>query len=363
MQIAAFLTASLVVSLWLTKLLSSPRATFTIIDTPNERSLHVRAMPRTGGVAIMTAVLVATGALLAFSREGYVTGIARSAASDLRLRDVLTTLAATTVLAGVSLWNDRHEVSPVLRLLMHGLAAVAVIWAGNLTIAGFSFPWVGVVRLGWFSYPFTFLFIIWMTNLYNFMDGMDGFAGGMAVVGFGFLGALGLAEGAAGLGVLALIIAAAAAGFLAFNYPPARIFMGDVGAVPLGFLAAALAVKGNRDNVIGLWVPVIIFSPFIVDASVVLIRRALKGQRVWEAHREHYYQRLVLAGWSHRKTVWVEYLLMVSWGIVAVVYKWRGEVGHVIVLALGVAVYSTFAIGVGIVERRNRGPRRLRNAG
>src|SRR5207249_2495784 len=102
-----------------------------------------------------------------------------------------------------------------------------------------------------------FLFILWMTNLYNFMDGMDGFAGGMAVVGFGFLGAIAGAEGAAGLGVLALIGAAAAAGFLVFNYPPARIFMGDVGAVPLGFLAAVLAVKGNRDNVMGLWVPVI----------------------------------------------------------------------------------------------------------
>ena len=263
----------------------------------------------------------------------------------------------------MSLWNDRHEVSPVLRLLTHGLAAVSVMWAGDLTITGFSFPFFGVVALGWTSYAFTFLFIVWMTNLYNFMDGMDGFAGGMTVVGFGFLGALGLAEGAAGLGLLALVVAAAAAGFLALNYPPARIFMGDVGAVPLGFLAAALAVKGNRDNVIGLWVPVIIFSPFIVDATAVLMRRLLTGKRVWEAHREHYYQRLVLAGWSHRRTVWVEYLLMIGWGVVAVIYKWRGEVGHVVVLALGVAVYTALAAGVGIVERRHRGPRRLRNVG
>jgi UDP-N-acetylmuramyl pentapeptide phosphotransferase/UDP-N-acetylglucosamine-1-phosphate transferase len=192
---------------------------------------------------------------------------------------------------------------------------------------------------------------------------MDGFAGGMTLVGFGFLGALGLSEGAAGLGVIALIIAAAAAGFLAFNYPPARIFMGDAGAVPLGFLAAALAVKGNRDNVIGLWIPVLIFSPFIVDATVVLVRRMLKGKRIWEAHREHYYQRLVLAGWSHRRTVWVEYVLMASWGIVALVYKWLGETGHVAVLALGVTVYLAFGIGVGVIERRNEAPRRLRNVG
>jgi len=263
----------------------------------------------------------------------------------------------------VSLWDDRHEVPPILRLLTHGLAAAAVMWIGDLTISGFSVPFFGVVTLGWTSYAFTFLFIVWMTNLYNFMDGMDGFAGGMTLVGFGFLGGLGLAGGAAGLGVLALIVAAAAAGFLAFNYPPARIFMGDVGAVPLGFLAAALAVKGNRDNVIGLWVPAIIFSPFIVDATVVLIRRILNGKRVWEAHREHYYQRLVLAGWSHRRTVWVEYLLMVAWCLVAVIYKSLGELGHVAVLALGLVVYAAFAIAVGVVERRNQGPHWLRNAG
>jgi UDP-N-acetylmuramyl pentapeptide phosphotransferase/UDP-N-acetylglucosamine-1-phosphate transferase len=196
------------------------------------------------------------------------------------------------------------------------------------------------------------------------MDGMDGFSGGMTVIGFGFLGAIALAESAAGLGVLALLIAAAAGGFLVFNYPPARIFMGDVGAVPLGFFAAALAVKGNRDNVMGLWVPVIIFSPFIVDASVVLLRRTLKGDRFWEPHREHYFQRLVLAGWSHRETVHAEYVLMVGWGIVAVIYHWRGEVGHVVVLALGAVVYSAFIAGVRSVERRKkRGPRELRQVG
>jgi len=363
MQIAVFVLTSFVVSWCLTRVLSSPRAAFRIVDTPNERSLHVRVTPRTGGVAIMAALLCSTVALLLLTRIGVVIGFAKAAAFDLTSPDLAMTLVAATLLAGVSLWDDRHEVSPIVRLLTHGAAAVLVMWAGDLTISRFSMPFFGVVTLGWTSYAFTFLFFVWMTNLYNFMDGMDGFAGGMTLVGFGFLGALGLSEGAAGLGVLALIIAAAAAGFLAFNYPPARIFMGDAGAVPLGFFAAALAVKGNRDNVIGLWVPVLIFSPFIVDATVVLVRRMLKGKRIWEAHREHYYQRLVLAGWSHRRTVWVEYLLMASWGVVAFVYKWLGEAGHVAVLALGVTVYLAFGIGVGVIERRNEAPRRLRNVG
>jgi UDP-N-acetylmuramyl pentapeptide phosphotransferase/UDP-N-acetylglucosamine-1-phosphate transferase len=363
MQVAALLMASLFVSLSLTALLASPRAAFTILDTPNARSLHARAMPRTGGVAILMSVLLTLGAVAMLARAGAVTGVLVAAARELRNRDMLTTLVAATLLGAVSLWNDRHEMSPVLRLLTQGVAAAAVMWAGDLTISGFSVPFFGVLTLGWSSYVFTFLFIVWMTNLYNFMDGMDGFAGGMAVIGFGFLGAIALAEGAASIGIFALVIAAAAAGFLVFNYPPAQIFMGDVGAVPLGFLAASLGVKGNRDNVMGLWVPAIIFSPFIVDATVVVIRRMLKGARIWQPHREHYYQRLVLAGWSHRQTVWLEYLLMFGWGLVAVVYKWRGEVGHVVVLALGVVVYSALAFGVRAAERRNRGLPRLRNVG
>jgi UDP-N-acetylmuramyl pentapeptide phosphotransferase/UDP-N-acetylglucosamine-1-phosphate transferase len=363
MQVAAFLATSFLVSLVLTRVLASPRAFIKIIDTPNPRSLHARATPRTGGVAILTALLFTTASLLLAARGGAIGGLAREAALDIRHRDLLVTLVALTVLAGVSLWDDRHHVSPIPRLITHSLAAAAVMWAGDLTITGFSLPFFGVVTLGHSSYAFTFLFIVWMTNLYNFMDGMDGLAGGMGVIGFGFLGGIALSEGAAGLGVLALLVAAAAVGFLAFNYPPARIFMGDVGAVPLGFLAAALAVKGNRDNVMGLWVTVIIFSPFIFDATAVLLRRMLKCHRVWEPHREHYFQRLVLAGWSHRKTVTVEHVLMVGWGVVAVLYKWLGEVGHVVVLVLGVLVYTALAAAVRIVERRHRGSRRLRNVG
>jgi UDP-N-acetylmuramyl pentapeptide phosphotransferase/UDP-N-acetylglucosamine-1-phosphate transferase len=362
-NLAALITLAFVGALWLTKALASPRAAFRILDTPNERSLHARAMPRTGGVAILLALVGGVALAVVLARTGSRDGAVADAARDFLHRDLLTTIGAVMALAAVSLWNDRHEMSPGLRLLTQGLAAFAVMWLGDLTITSFSVPFFGVLTLGWTSYLFTFLFIVWMTNLYNFMDGMDGFAGGMTVIGFGFLGGLALTEHAGGLGALALLAASAAAGFLVFNFPPARIFMGDVGAVPLGFLASALAVKGNRDNVIGLWVPVLIFSPFIVDATAVLLRRLLTGKRVWEPHREHYYQRLVLAGWSHRRTVRAEYALMVMWGILAVVYKRQGEIGHVVVLAVGVVVYAALAYGVRAVERRNRGLRLLRTAG
>lgn len=354
MTVALLLAATALLSLALTGFLASPRAVFKILDTPNARSLHRSATPRTGGVAILIAVVAGLGAAAAATRFGVAGDLLRRAALEFRSGDVMAIVAAILVLGLVSLVNDRREVSPALRLFFQIAAGAGLIIVGNLTITSFMVPFIGPMRLGWWTYPVTLLFLVWMTNLYNFMDGMDGFAGGMTLIGFGFLGGLALQQGAYSLGIIALVTAAAASGFLVFNYPPARIFMGDVGAVPLGLLAGALAVKGNQEQAIGLWTPIILFSPFIVDATVVLFRRALRGARIWEPHREHYYQRLVLAGWSHRRTVLVEYALMVGWGSIAVVYELRGEVGHVVVLAIGVAVYSLLAIGVRRVERRSR---------
>lgn len=351
--LALVLGATGVVSAWVTARLIKPEARIRVLDKPNERSLHARAIPRTGGLGILLGFAFGLGACLVALWAGLASGSLAAAAKGLLQRDVLAIIVAVLVVGGMSFWSDQRHVSPLLRFLTHVVAGTGLIWAGDFAVTQFNVPFRGMMEMGIFAVPFTLLFIVWMTNLYNFMDGMDGFAGGMSVIGFGFLGGLAFAAGEAGLGLLALVVSASAAGFLVFNFPPARIFMGDVGAVPLGFLAAALAVKGNREKVLGLWVPIIIFSPFIVDATVVLVRRILRRERIWQPHREHYYQRLVLAGWSHRKTVCAEYVLMAVWGIVAVAYKWLGEeVGHAIILMLGVVVYSLLAFGVNRVERR-----------
>ena len=142
------------------------------------------------------------------------------------------------------------------------------------------------------------------------MDGADGLAGGMAVIGFCAYAAAARLAGDAHLAVTCLCVAAAAAAFLMFNFPPARIFMGDSGSIPLGFLAAAFGLLGWRDGSWPLWFPLVVFAPFVVDASVTLARRALRGERFWQAHRSHYYQRLVLTGWSHRQLAVAEYGLM-----------------------------------------------------
>lgn len=250
-----------------------------IQDIPNERSLHSAPIPRIGGVGLMAGILsgwiLMPGAL------------------------VWWVVLPMLILFGVSLLDDMRGLTVQRRLLAHFVAAVLLVaGSGLFTEHG---VWAVVLVL---------LFTMWMTNLYNFMDGSDGLAGGMALFGFACYGAAALIAQDDMLAMLNFAIAAAALGFLYHNFPPARVFMGDAGSIPLGFLAAAMGLWGWQQGCWAAGFPLLVFSPFIADASVTLVKRTLRGARITEAHREHYYQRAIQLGWGHRNVALVEYALM-----------------------------------------------------
>ena len=191
-----------------------------------------------------------------------------------------------------------------------------------------------------------------MANLYNFMDGMDGFAGGMTFFGFGFLAYFGWQAHFPVMLIIAVFVAMAALGFLTHNFPPARIFMGDAGSITIGFLAGTLMILGVRDGIFEIWVPIMIFSPFIVDATVTLIRRVLRRKKIWQAHREHYYQRLVLSGWTHRRTVLAEYGVMALCGGLAVLYHHSTDSWRLVILGVWVGVFLVLGRLVHTFEQR-----------
>ncbi|BAN36673.1 glycosyl transferase family protein [Sulfuricella denitrificans skB26] len=255
------------------------------IDHPNSRSLHEAPIPRTGGLALVVGGVVGAGVLQS---------------------QFWPALSIAGGLLIVSLWDDVRGLSVVWRFLMHFLAAWVFVAIYGLHDLGF----VGAIM--------AVLAIVWMTNLYNFMDGSDGLAGGMALFGFGFYGLAAWLQGDVAFAGQCWSVAVASLAFLFFNFHPARIFMGDAGSIPLGFLAAAFGLMGWRAGSWPVWFPVLVFSPFILDASVTLAKRLLSGEKVWQAHREHYYQRLVQMGWGHRRTAQVEYVLMVLAGASAV---------------------------------------------
>ncbi|HKI98691.1 MAG TPA: glycosyltransferase family 4 protein [bacterium] len=331
--------AAALVSYGLCRVLAHPRLGLRVLDRPGARSLHDRPTPRTGGIAILAA-LVATA------------GTAR--ATPLPIWLDAWVMAGAALLAVVSFVDDVRSLGPALRLPMH-VAAVALLLAGGYGLSAVHVPGDGLLSLGPVGQVIALLFGIWMCNLYNFMDGMDGFAGGMGGIGFAALGTLGLQAGRADFALAAFLVAGANLGFLGVNFPPARIFMGDVGSVPMGFLAAAFSLAGVRMGVSALWVPVLVFSPFIVDATVTLIRRLLRGERVWQAHRSHYYQRLVLLGWGHRKTVIAGYAIMLSTAATAIAFGQGASRGWELAAVLGWALaYLVIALLIHHLERRRR---------
>jgi len=193
-----------------------------------------------------------------------------------------------------------------------------------------------------------------MTNLYNFMDGADGLAGLMAMIGFGAYAAGAAAAGAWALAATACTIASAAAGFLAFNWPPARVFLGDAGSIPLGFLAGVLGLHGVATGTWPLWFPALVFSPFIVDATFTLLRRALRRERVWTAHREHLYQRLVLCGWAPRELAGASAALMLGVAVSALLALRSGEMLRCGIIVAWTLLYLLLLAGAAFRTPHNK---------
>jgi UDP-N-acetylmuramyl pentapeptide phosphotransferase/UDP-N-acetylglucosamine-1-phosphate transferase len=296
-MILILMSVTFLVSALLTQWFTRPETVLYIIDEPNARSLHTQPIPVSGGVAILVAVTLST----TLASEFY-----------LPLPQWWWLGLSGLLIAVISFIDDCHQVPVVYRLLVHFLAAYLLLWKSELWITQLILP--GLI---WAWPPFlqtiiSLLLVVWMVNLYNFMDGMDGFAGGMAIFGFGTLAILGGLAHQPVFMTINLIVASAVAGFLLFNFPPAKIFMGDVGSGSLGFLAAAFSLWGHHDGIVSLWVTLLLFSPFIIDATVTLLRRLLRGEKIWLAHKTHYYQRLVQLGWGHKRTVLWEYVLMAA---------------------------------------------------
>lgn len=258
----------------------------TIKDIPNERSLHTEPIPRVGGIGIMAGML--TGWVLLFSAWRWW---------------VVLPLLGVFVL---SLLDDMRGLTPRTRLIVHFIAAGVMVLG-----AGVSWLWALPVLL----------FAVWLTNLYNFMDGSDGLAGGMALFGFSMYGFAALKSGhAEGFAMLNFAVGGAALGFLYYNFHPAKVFMGDAGSIPLGFLAAAFGVQGWQEGLWPFWFPILVFSPFIVDATITLFQRWRRGEKLSQAHRSHYYQRLIQSGFGHRNTALLEYAVMFAVGVSALWY-------------------------------------------
>ena len=298
-----------------------------LLDVPNARSSHVVPTARGGGVAIVAVVLVATAWLV------------WAGAADAMV--ALGLLAGGALVAGIGFLDDRGHVPAPLRLLVHIVALGGALAAvGGLP----PVPWGGrSVDLGLAGDVFACLACVWFLNLFNFMDGIDGIAASEAAfVAFAAAWLAGSTGAPSSLVVLWLVTGAAALGFLMWNWPPARIFMGDVGSGFLGFALALLLVYSTGQSALNFWTAVILTAPFVADATVTLVARITRGERWYSAHRSHAYQWLSRRWGSHAR---VTALFILVNGVLVLPAAWwsvlRPERGPAlalaVLLALGVA--------------------------
>lgn len=256
------------------------------LDHPTDRGLHDRPMPRGGGVAIVIVTTIAAAILLALN--GWLD------------RRWMIVFAAALAVAVVSWIDDLRSLPNTLRFGVHLAAAVAAITAFGC-IDPIAFAHDVLVPTGVLGCLLAVLWIAGLTNAYNFMDGSDGIAGQQAIVAGCGIAIVSIGIGANAVAIVALLLAAASAGFLIHNWSPARIFMGDVGSAFLGYLLAVLVLASSRQDPKALLAGVLILWPFIFDTTLTFLRRLHKGENVFAAHRTHLYQRLVQCGYSHAK--------------------------------------------------------------
>jgi Fuc2NAc and GlcNAc transferase len=311
-----------------------------IIDVPNERSSHAVATPRGGGVGIVVSFVAATSALWAIDLIS----------SKIWLALVLSGGA----IAGVGYLDDRQHLSAARRILVHVGAAVFFVAAAG------GYPAPEVIKWGlrgvWAGSAFSVLALVWGTNLFNFMDGIDGIAAGESIFITVSAGTLNLMNGGdSGLTAVLFSLSAASLGFLFWNWPPARIFMGDVGSGFLGFIISACLMATSIQGALPIEVLPILGGVFFVDATTTLMRRILQGDRWLEPHRTHAYQRMARRFGRHLPVTIIIFVVnvvwLLPWAVATIRFPENGRV--YMAAALLPLVIISIVVGAGRREEKS----------
>jgi Fuc2NAc and GlcNAc transferase len=336
-ELAVIGSCALLTSALITGLVRRYALAHDVVDVPNERSSHRAPTPRGGGVAI---VLVSTAALGVLALRGLV-----------RPELLWAVGVGGVAVALVGLADDHRSLPAATRLTVHFAAALwALAWLGGLPALRIG---AHLVSFGWVGYLLGALGIVWTVNLFNFMDGIDGIAASEAIF-VAVAGALLSAPLAGNVAILAaaLAFAAACGGFLVWNWPPARIFLGDVGSGYLGYVIVVLAVAATHDNPAALWVWLILGGAFFADATVTLVRRTLRHERVHEAHRSHAYQWLARRWRNHASVTLAVLSLNLAWLLPCAAWAARFPryAGGCVIVALAPVAALVAVLGSGRKE-------------
>ncbi|NBC03282.1 MAG: hypothetical protein GVY20_06210 [Bacteroidetes bacterium] len=314
-----------------------------ITDIPTERSSHSTPTPRGGGLGFVLTSIIAFVVYIAW--EGLLTS-----------SGYLAFIITISIVASLGWFDDRKNLSQIIRFTIQVIAAAFILFfiTGLKT---FSLPYVQEFSLGFFSPFLGILWITGVTNIYNFMDGVDGIATVQALTASGGWVVFALLWSEPILFTLNLIVFATVLIFLIYNWAPAKIFMGDVGSLFLGFFFAVMpfiAAFVSEETTIAstLWIGVILLWPFLFDSSSTLVRRLRNRENIFKAHRSHLYQRLNIAGWSHSEisTLYLAFALFCL--IIALFYYYEGDTVQILLLLFLLILSFLYSWGVQIIEKK-----------
>jgi UDP-GlcNAc:undecaprenyl-phosphate/decaprenyl-phosphate GlcNAc-1-phosphate transferase len=331
-SIASFITV-LIVTPFVIKLAIKIGAT----DKPNSRKVHEKVMPRLGGLAIFIGVMVGF----------YVSGLYKEQVTAISIGAI--------VIIAIGIMDDMMELSAKTKLLGQIIAAAAVV-ASGLKIDFLTIPFIGMFDLGWWTYPITILWIVGITNAINLIDGLDGLAAGTSFIVITTIAFMAGIAGKALIFGLALILLGSILGFLFYNFHPAKIFMGDTGALFLGYGIAILSLLGLFKSVtlFSFIVPIIILGVPVFDTTFAIIRRIVNKRPISSPDKSHLHHRLLALGLSHRNTVLAIYGLGVIFSVSAVVFSRTTLWGSILIIFALLVVTEIIAEVIGLVHVKYR---------
>lgn len=329
--------ASLITVLLITPFVIKLAYKIGAVDKPNARKVHQKIIPRLGGLAIFIGVIV-----------GYF-------ASGLYHERMTTIVVGAIIIVVIGILDDIYELSPKWKLLGQIAAALLIVRSG-LTIGVINIPFVegNYVELGILSYPLTVIWIVGVTNAINLIDGLDGLSAGISSIALATIAAMALTQNIFLIFTIAAIVIASTAGFLFYNSHPAKIFMGDTGALFLGYCISVLSLLGLYKSItmFSLFVPIIILGVPIFDTTFAIIRRIVNKKPISAPDKSHLHHRLLALGFSHRKTVLLIYVFGIFFSVNAIIFSSLTLWQSILILFVLILVGEIIAELIGLVHEK-----------
>lgn len=328
-------------TLILTPLFKVAAKKFKIIDEPDARRVHEKVMPTMGGVTIYLSFYISAFFLIPTAGT-----------------QLLPIFIGSTFVVITGILDDLFELKPLVKVAGILAGAVSVYILGDIALETMTFPYFGTIVFGSWQMPLTLIWIVGLTNAINLIDGLDGLASGISMIALTTMGIIGfffLTIEEVSISVMIFVLVAAIAGFWPYNFQPASIFLGDTGALFLGFMIGIFSLQGLKNaTLISLILPIVILGIPVTDTLFAIIRRQLNRQSISTADKNHIHHRLMSLGLSHRQTVLAIYCVSAIFSVIALLYNFSTFIGSILLTIFVLLGVQLFVEIIGLVGEERR---------